>query len=124
MIVYPYNEEKSQRFIEEETGAFRKGVQGVPERWKGSGESECQPQSERKRKLSERTLLRLSLADQKLTPKELTRETKDSTGVKLSAPTVRKRLFKNALWGCKARKKPLLIEKQRKRRLEWAPSHV
>ena len=33
-------------------------------------------------------------------------------------------MFESGLCGCKARKKPLLTEKQRKRRLEWARAHV
>ena len=37
---------------------------------------------------------------------------------------MRRRLLENGLRGCKARKKPLLTEKQRKHRLEWARSLV
>ena len=65
-------------------------------RWKATGESKCQPRSRRKRKSTERTdrtLVRLSLANRKLTSKELARELKESSSVELSTPTVRRRLL-------------------------------
>jgi len=99
----------------------------VIKRWQETGESKCLPRSGRKRKSTkreDRTLVRISLANRRLASKELSRELNESTGAKLSAPTVRRRLLENGLRGCKARKKPLLTEKQRKRRLEWARSHV
>ena len=73
---------------------------------------------------SDRTLIRISLRNRKLTWKKLSRELKESSGVELSASTVRRRLLENGLRGCKARKKPLLTEKHRKHHLEWARSHV
>ena len=96
-------------------------------RWMETGDSRCQPRSGRKRKLvtrSDETLIRISLRNRKLTSKELSRKLKESSEVELSAPTVRRRLLENGLRGCKARKKPLLIGKQRKHRSEWARSHV
>ena len=127
VIIYLYNEGKSQRFIAKKTGTSRKGVQGVLKRWIETGDAKCQPRSGRKRKStkrSDRTLVRISLGNRRLNSKELARELKESSGVELSAPTVRRRLLENGLRGCKARKKPLLTEKQRKRRLDWARSHV
>ena len=127
VIIYLYNEGKSQRFITKKTGTSRKGVQGVLKRWIETGDAKCQPRSGRKRKStkrSDRTLVRISLGNRRLNSKELARELKESSGVELSAPTVRRRLLENGLRGCKARKKPLLTEKQRKRRLDWARSHV
>ena len=106
------------------TGVSRKGVL---KRWMETGDSRCQPRSGKKRKSvtrCDRTLIRISLRNKKLTSKELSTELKESSGVELSAPTVRRRLLENGLRGCKARKKPLLTEKQRKHRLEWARSHV
>ena len=127
VIIFLHKKGKSQRFIAEKTGISRNGVQGVLKRWKATGESKCQPRSGRKRKSTERTdrtLVRLSLANRKLTSKELARELKESNSVELSTPTVRRRLLESGLRGCKAIKKPLLTEKQRKRRLEWARAHV
>ena len=92
-----------------------------------TGDSRCQPRSGRKRKSvtrSDRTLIRISLRNRKLTSKELSRELKESSGVELSAPTVRRRLLENGFRECKARKKPLLTEKQRKHCLERARFHV
>ena len=119
VIIFLQNEGKSQRFIANKTGVSREGVQGVLKRWMETEDSRCQPRSERKRKSvtrSDRTLIRISLRNRKLTLKELSRELKESSGVELSAPTVRRRLLENGLRGCKARKKP--VEKQRKHRLE------
>ena len=109
------------------TGVSRKGVQEVLKRWMETGDSSCQPRSGRKRKSvtrCDRALIRISLRNRKLTSKELSKDLKGSSGVELSAPTVRRRLLENILRECKARKKPLLTEKQRKHRLEWARSHV
>ena len=102
VIIFLQNEEKSQRFIANKTGVSRKGVQGVLKRWMKTGDSRCQPRSGRKRKSvtrSDRTLIRISLRNRKLTSKELSRELKESSGVELSAPTVRKRLLENGLRG-------------------------
>ena len=80
-------------------------------RWMETGDSRCQPRSGRKRKSvtrSDRTLI--LLRNRKLTSKELSRELKESSGVELSAPTLRRRLLENGLRRCKARKKPLLRE--------------
>ena len=104
-----------------------KECKGVLKRWIETGDAKCQPRSGRKRKStkrSDRTLVRISLGNRRLNSKELARELKESSGFELSAPTVRRRLLENGLRGCKARKKPLLTEKQRKRRLDWARFHV
>ena len=124
VIIFLQNEGKSQRFIANKTSVSLKGVLN---RWMETGDSRCQPRSRRKRKSlirSDRTLIRISLRNRKLISKELSRELKESSGVELSASTVRRRLLENGLRGCKARKKPLLTEKQRKYGLEWARSHV
>ena len=102
-------------------------MQEVLKRWIATGDSKCQPRTGRKRKSTrrtDRTLMRISLRNRKVISKELARELKESSNVELSTPTVRRRLLENGLRGCKARKKTHLTEKQRKRRLEWARSHV
>ena len=107
VIIYLYDEGKSQRFIAKKTGTSRKGVQGVLKRWIETGDAKCQPRSGRKRKStkrSDRTLVRISLGNRRLNSKELARELKESSGVELSAPTVRRRSLENGLRGCKARK--------------------
>ena len=117
VIIFLHKKRKSQRFIAEKTGVSRNGVQGVLKRWKATGESKCQPRSGRKRKSTERTdrtLVRLSLANRKLTSKELARELKESSSVELSTPTVRRRLLESGLGGCKARKKTAFDRKTKK----------
>ena len=100
VIIFLQNEEKLQRFIANKTGVSRKRVQGVLKRWMETGDSRCQHQSGRKRKSvtrSDRALIGISLRNRKLTSKELSRELKESSGVELSAPTVRRRLLENGL---------------------------
>ena len=104
VIIFLQNEGKSQRFIANKTGASRKRVQGELKRWMETGDSRCQPRSGRKRKSVtrfDRTLIRISLRNRKLTSKELSRELKESSGVELSAPTVRRRLLENGPRGAK-----------------------
>ena len=43
VIIYLYDEGKSQRFIAKKTGTSRKGVQGVLKRWIETGDAKCQP---------------------------------------------------------------------------------
>ena len=100
VIIFLQNEGKSQRFISNKTGVSRTGVQGVLKRWMETGDSRCQPRSRRKRKSvtrCDRTLNRISLRNRKLTLKVLSRELKESSGVELSALTVRRRLLENGL---------------------------
>ena len=102
VIIFLQNEGKSQKFIANKTGVSRKEVQGVLKRWMETGDSRCQPRSGRKRKSvtrSDRALIRISLRNRKLTSKELSRELKESIGVELSAPTVRRMLLENGLRG-------------------------
>ena len=100
VIIFLHNEEKLQRFIAKKTGISRRGVQGVLKQWKATGDSRCQPRSGRKRqstRISDRTLVRISLGNRKLISKELAWELKERSGVELSAPTVRRRLLENGL---------------------------
>ena len=100
VVIFLQNEGKSQRFIANKTGVSQKGMQGVLKRWMETGNSRCQPRLGRKRKSvtrSDRTLIRISLRNRKLTSKELSRKLKESSGVELSAPTMRRRLLENGL---------------------------
>ena len=42
----------------------------------------------------------------------------------MSTSTIRKRLLRSGLRGCKAKKKPKVSEKQRKARIAWAKEHL
>ena len=73
VIIFLQNEGKSQRFIANKTGVSRKEVQGVLKRWMKTGDSRYQPLSGRKRKSvtrPDRTLIRISLRNRKMTSKE------------------------------------------------------
>lgn len=126
VIVHLHGQGKSNKKIAAEVGCSMKGVAGTIQRWKETGNTTESAGRGRKRASSQRddrVLVRLSLADRSLNSTELAREWKESAGVTLSSSTVRKRLIANGLRACKARKKPLLTEIQRKRRLEWARQH-
>lgn len=71
----------------------------------------------------DRVLLRTSLANRKLTSPLLLREWQEKCSVDVCTSTVRRRCLEFGLRGCKARKKPLLTEQQRKKRLLWAKEY-
>ncbi len=126
VIIHLHKQGKSNKKIAMEVKCSMKGVAGTINRWKTTGSTDDQKGRGRKRISStreDRTLVRLSLSDRKRTSTDLRREWKDSTGVEASSSVVRRRLLENGLRGCKAKRKPLLSEKQRKARLAWAKTH-
>ena len=97
IIIYLHKQGKSIKFIAKECGLSRTGVRGVLKRWKETGESKCKPRPGRTRKSTtrtDRTLVRLSLSNRKLTSSELSRDLRESTGTKLSAPNSKKKAFR------------------------------
>lgn len=68
----------------------------------------------------DRTLRRLSLGNRKLTSPQLLREWWEKCKVVGSSSTVRRRCLQFGLRGCKARKKPLMTDVQRRKRIQWA----
>jgi hypothetical protein len=64
------------------------------------------------------------MKDRHKTSPELAKEWFDSTGTQASTSLVRCRLLEKGLRGCKAKRKPLLTEKQRHNRLRWAKAHA
>ena len=122
IIIYLHKQGKSIKFIAKECGIISNRCMRCVETLEGDRRVEMQTSAGRTRKSTtrtDRTLVRLSLSNRKLTSSELSRDLRESTGTKLSAPTVRRRLLENGLRVCKAICKPLLSDKQRKRRLEW-----
>lgn len=96
-------------------------------RWKETGKFEERPGRGRKMKSTirqDRALVRLSLSDRRLTSSELCKDWRQSTGVEVSTSTIRKRLLGSGLRGCKAKKKPKVLEKQRKARIAWTKEHL
>ena len=65
----------------------------------------------------DRALVRLSLSNRRLTSSDLCQEWRQSIGVEVSTPTIRKRLLRSGLRGCKAKTKPKVSVKQRKARI-------
>lgn len=120
------HQQKSVREIAEETKCSKSTVHYTIKRWKEIGstnerEGRGRPQMATPR--VQRSLVRLSLKDRHLTSPQLSTQLEESTGVKLQPSTVRQTLRRNGLRGCKARRKPLLTERHRKARLEWAKTH-
>ena len=68
----------------------------------------------------DRALVRISTQNRRLTSSHLKREWQETSGVLSSARTVRRRLDEAGLYGRVARRKPLLTDKHRRVRLEWA----
>ena len=68
----------------------------------------------------DRALQRICLHNRRFTSSHLKREWEQSCGVTSSARTVRRRLDDIGLFGRVARKKPLLTDRHRQLRLQWA----
>ncbi|GFW47875.1 transposable element Tcb1 transposase [Trichonephila clavipes] len=71
----------------------------------------------------DRLLYRISRSNRKLNSSQILKQWTLTSNVSVSPRTVRGRLLEIGLRGCKARRKPLLTEFQRKRRLTRAREH-
>ncbi|CAH1991553.1 unnamed protein product [Acanthoscelides obtectus] len=65
----------------------------------------------------------MALQDRKKSSKALAAELREAQGIVLSARSVRRRLVEKDLHGRKARRKPLLTERQKQLRLSWAKTY-
>ena len=74
-------------------------------------------------KKEDRTLVRLSLSNRRLTSFDLKSKLQGNYNITLAARTIRKRLQDAGLRGCIAAKKPLLTDRHRKARLAFAHEH-
>ncbi len=74
-------------------------------------------------KREDRAIIKGALKDRRKTSKILANELRETCDIKISDRTVRRRLLENGLKYCRAKKKPLLTEKARKKRLQWASAH-
>ena len=127
LIVYLHEKTISERKIASEVGSSKTGVNVAIKRWKETGKFEERPGRGRKMKSTirqDRALVRLSLPNRPLTNSDLCHEWRQSTGVEVSTSTIRKRLLRSGLRGCKAKKKSKVSEKQRKARIAWAKEHL
>lgn len=106
-------------------GATKSGVRKVILRYQKTGSVKNGKRTGRKNilnKYDNRRIMRLSLSDRRKTSEQIRDELSD-TGVKISARTVRRRLFDGGLKARIPRKKPFLNRKQREKRLQWAKEH-
>lgn len=127
LVIHLHKAGISQRKIASEVGCSKTGVNTTIKRWLETDGLEERPGRGRKRATTvrqDRTLVRLSMGNRRLTSTDLCREWKESADVDVAPSTVRTRLLENGLRGCKARRKPKVNEKQRKARLTWAREHL
>ena len=127
LIVYLHKKGISERKIASEVGCSKTGVNVTIKRWKETEKFEERPGRGRRMKSTirqDKALVRLSLPNRRLISSDLSKEWRQSAGVKVSTLTIRKRLLQSGLRGCKAKKKPKVSEKQRKARIAWAKEHL
>lgn len=114
---------KSQVEISRTVKCSRRAVQLAIERFAATGTHGDRPRTGRKRITSDREdrkLVRESLKNRKKKSSELAAELSAESNKTISARTTRRRLQEAGLKGCKARKKPLLSENNKKARYAWA----
>lgn len=123
LIVFLRTQGENQKEIAKTTKCSRCAVQTTIKRFEETNSYSNRKRTGRKRATTnreDRKLIRESLKNRRKTSSELAAVFREETGTSVSARTVRRRLVQNGLKGCKARKKPLLSEKNKKFRLEWA----
>lgn len=121
-----HSQGQSQSKIAKIMKRSRYAIQAAIKRFKETGSYENRPKSGRKRITTERDdrfLTRLSLKNRMKSSKDLSAELNERQGISVSARTVRRRLVQANLHGRKARRKPLLTEDQKKKRLLWAKKY-
>jgi len=127
VIVFLHKEGYSVRKISEKVGKAKTTVYQIIKKFMETGSVADRPRSGRPRistPRDDKVLIRISKKDRHKTSPELAKEWSESTGTTASTSLVRQRLLSHGLHGCKARRKPLLTEKQRKSRLRWAREHA
>jgi transposase len=123
LIIFLYKEGLTQRSIAAKVQKGQSTVGYIIKKFKETGCISNRKRSGRPRKTSKRddaVLRRLSLKNRCWTSPELKREWQQSTGVNVCASLIRYRLLGMGLRGCRAAKKPLVTEHQRKIRPRWA----
>ncbi len=71
----------------------------------------------------DRKIIQMSLKDRRKSSPDISKDLKEDIGVELSSRTIRRRLLDSGLKSCRAKKKPLLSEIAREKRLRWAREH-
>src|ERR1043165_3377930 len=106
-------------------GADKSGVVRVCRKFLKFGQVTDLPKSGRKRissAVDDRRMVRMVLKDRRLPSMEIANALNDS-GLRISARTIRRRLFKAGLKAKTPRKKPYLNARQRQKRIQWAKEH-
>lgn len=101
-------------------------VQTLIKKWKTTGSVKPKPRSGRPRKLSDKTVRKITRDVQKnpqTTSSDLQASLQEA-GVQVSTSTIRRQLNSSGLHGRIARKKPLLRAQHKKARLEYAKKHI
>lgn len=126
-IIFLHNQGASSRKIASLVKCNQSTVVRIIKKYSEFGKIDDKPRSGRPKKTSVRddaVLRRTSLADRSLNSTQLTKIWSEATSISVCTSTVRRKLISFGLRGCKARKKPLLSEKQRLNRLKWAREHL
>lgn len=126
-IVLLHSQGYSQVQISKIMKCSRKAVQITIKRFNETGSYENKSKSGRKRKLTPRELRYLtnsSLATRTKSSKDLASDLWEHRKVKISARSVRRHLVDAGLSARRARHKPLLTERHKKLRLQWAKRHL
>lgn len=107
-------------------GATKSGVYKICRKFQQEGNLHDHPRSGRKKVTTvqdDRMISRMVMKDRRISSVSIANALNRS-GVKVSARTVRDRLFRNGLKARIPRRKPYLTVEQRKRRVEWAKRHL
>ena len=107
-------------------GIGRRTVQEIVKKYAETGYVKDRQGKGRKRRTSsreDRKIIQASLKDRRKSSIEISREIKEEIGLEVSSRTIRRRLLDSGLKSCRAKKKPLLSEKARQKRLQWALEH-
>ena len=104
----------------------RRTVQEIVKKYAETGDVQDRLGRGRKKKTSsreDRKIIQASIKDRRKSSTDIAREMKEEIGLELSSRTIRRRLLDTGLKSCRAKKKPLLSEKARQKRLQWALEH-
>ena len=104
----------------------RRTVQEIVKKYADTGDVQDRPGRGRKKKTSpreDRKIIQSSIKDRRKSARDISKEIKEEIGLELSSRTIRRRLLNAGLKSCRAKKKPLLSQKARQKRLQWALEH-
>lgn len=126
-ITLLYKEGFSISAISKKIKCSRCAVRVTLKRFEETGKYTNRPKSGRKRHTTireDRVLVHAALRNRRKSSKELRSDMYEQHNINISAQTVRRRLTEAGLYGRKARRKPLLSEKHKEKRLVWAKKYA